>query len=144
MRLHERFEWDAMKHKSTSNRTVHRHFREIAAAKPAELNRLKKAMAGPIDCSDIPAGKVGAHRVVHPAPSRRAAGQGSLLRDAILAELGRRQMTRYQLWRDAQLHCKTLSESAVYEFLRGQRQIGVLYIEAILNALSLRIISAAA
>jgi len=54
----------------------------------------------------------------------------SPIREAVLNELGRRDITRYQL-------CKTLPESAVYEFLRGQRAISVDYCEALLKALDL-------
>jgi hypothetical protein len=61
----------------------------------------------------------------------------SPIRDALLSELGRRDMTRYQLWKLARQHCGTLSESAVYEFLRGQRSISVSYCEAMLKALDL-------
>jgi hypothetical protein len=43
-------------------------------------------------------------------------------------------MTRYELWKRARAHCPTISESAVYEYLRGQRQIGVAYVEALMRA----------
>jgi hypothetical protein len=61
----------------------------------------------------------------------------SPIRDALLNELGRREMTRYQLWKRAREHCKTLSESAVYEFLRGQRAISIHYCEAMLKAMDM-------
>src|SRR5437867_5019635 len=46
----------------------------------------------------------------------------STIRDAILNELDKREISRYQLWKLARAHCATIPESAVYEFLRGQRQ----------------------
>jgi hypothetical protein len=48
-------------------------------------------------------------------------------------------MTRYQLWKRAREVCDTLPESAVYEFLRGDREIGVRYIEALLAAAGLTV-----
>jgi hypothetical protein len=68
----------------------------------------------------------------------------SLIRDAVLEELGRRHITRYQLWQLAHQHCAGLSQSAVYEFLRGQRQLGLEYVEALLSALNLSIITVGA
>jgi len=72
-------------------------------------------------------------RLIKPPPSR--------IRSAILDELGNRSMTRYKLWKAAQKHCPTLPQSAVYEFLRGFRQIGLNYIEAILAALNLNVVA---
>ena len=46
-------------------------------------------------------------------------------------------MTRYELWQAARVHCPRLPASAVYEFLRGQREIGLPYAEAILEAAGL-------
>jgi hypothetical protein len=48
-------------------------------------------------------------------------------------------MTRYELWKRAKKHCRTLPDSAVYEFLLGQRAIGVDYCEALLKALDLEV-----
>jgi len=72
-------------------------------------------------------------RLIKPPPSR--------IRSAILDELGNRSMTRYKLWKAAQKNCPTLPQSAVYEFLRGFRQIGLNYIEAILAALNLDVVA---
>jgi hypothetical protein len=72
-------------------------------------------------------------KIVKPPPSR--------IRSAILAELGRRRITRYQLWKIARDDCPTLTQSAVYEFLRGFRQLGLRYIEALMVALSLRVVT---
>jgi hypothetical protein len=103
-----------------------------------------KAMEGPIDTSDIPERKIGSARVWRDAQGRLPKRVPNMVSDAILKELGRRKMTRYELWKAARAHCATLPESAVYEFLRGQRQIGVKYLEAMLVALKLRIVPAAA
>ncbi len=49
-------------------------------------------------------------------------------------------MTRYELWKKARAHCGTLSRSAVYEYLRGVRDIGVEYAEALMTAANLKIV----
>ena len=49
-------------------------------------------------------------------------------------------MTRYELWKKARAHCGTLSRSAVYEYLRGVRDIGVEYAEALMMAAELQVV----
>ena len=107
---------------------------------PEELERLAAIRDEDIDDSDIPAWD-GAIR----DPVRRDAfgrliepDPGPIAR-AILRELGRRRMTRYALWQAARERCPTLSQSAVYGFLRGDRDIGVTYLEAILGTLGLTV-----
>jgi hypothetical protein len=48
-------------------------------------------------------------------------------------------MTRYRLWQKAQAQCRTLSQSAVYEYLRGERDIGVTYVEALMAASGVKV-----
>ena len=106
---------------------------EIPAATPADLERLQSAMRSPIDISDIPERTVsGSDPVIH-SPGRSA------IRDAVLAEIGRQGLSRYRLWKAARARSRTLPESAVYEFLRGERNIGLAYIDAILAALGLEV-----
>jgi hypothetical protein len=50
-------------------------------------------------------------------------------------------MTRYELWKKARAHCRTLSRSAVYEYLRGARDIGVEFAEALMMASNLRVVT---
>ena len=59
------------------------------------------------------------------------------VRRAILESLDAHAMTRYELWKKARAHCATLSRSAVYEYLRGARDIGVEYAEALMIAANL-------
>jgi hypothetical protein len=54
--------------------------------------------------------------------------------EAILIALGNRQMTRYELWSKARAVHPTLSPSQVYEYLRGQRDIGGAAVEALMAA----------
>jgi hypothetical protein len=103
---------------------------EVPAATPADLARLQEAMRSPIDTSEI--------------PERAPASGGALpetggIRDAVLAEIGRQGLSRYRLWKAARAHSGTIPESAVYEFLRGERSIGLAYLDAILAALRLEV-----
>jgi hypothetical protein len=94
-------------------------------------------MDGPIGTSDIPEKRGPFHRIKRDVAGRLPARRESPTRRAILSELERRKMTRYQLWAAARAHCPTLSQSAVYEFLRGQREIGLGYAEALMEAVGL-------
>jgi hypothetical protein len=98
-------------------------------------------MEGPIDTGDIPESRGPVSRVPRDAqgglPQPLPHLRDSPIRRAIRAELGRRQMTRYQLWKAARAHCPTVTQSAVYEFLRGQRDISLKYAEALLKATGL-------
>jgi hypothetical protein len=107
------------------------------------MARLRAAMAGPIDTSDSPEHEGPFHRVKRDGkgqlPQPIPVLKFSPIRSAILKQLGRRQMTRYKLWAEARKHCPQMPRSAVYEYLRGQRAIGVEYVEALLSALGLSI-----
>lgn len=61
------------------------------------------------------------------------------IRGAIIGEMQRQGLTRYQLWKKSQLVCPKLPSSAVYEYLDGRRQAGVTYVEAMLDALGLEV-----
>jgi len=129
------------KRKATARpRTIRKSAAEIAAPTQSGLARLRAAMEKEVDTSDISERQPG-----RTTPARRTA-KGKLvaapespIRDAILRELGRRQITRYELWKRARTRCPTLPESAVYEFLRGDRQIGLEYVDALLAAAELEV-----
>ena len=38
-------------------------------------------------------------------------------------------MTPYRLWKEAVSHCPTISQSAVYDFINGDRQLELPYAE---------------
>lgn len=118
-------------------RIIRKSAAQIPAPTAADLDRLRKVMDGPIDTSDIPELTPGFKRVRRDSEGRPPRYHRGPVCEAILKELGRRDMTRYELWQRAREHCPTLPESAVYEYLRGQRQIGVIYLEALLAALDL-------
>lgn len=129
-----------MKAKSTASRTVRFKANDLPAASSAEMAALKRrSRSGVANTSDIAESRVGKQR----GESTSACVSRGMLQAAILAELGHRGLTRYELWKRAHAHCPKLPESAVYEFLRGTRQVGVEYVEAMLQALDLCIRPAA-
>jgi hypothetical protein len=113
---------------------------EIALPSARDLARLRGAMKGTIDTTEIPEGRPGrTTRARLTEQGKPVAPPESAIRDAIRRELGRREITRYELWKRARAHCRSLPESAVYEFLRGERQIGLEYVEALLAAVDLEV-----
>ena len=128
-----------MSRKSGTDKLVQRTASQIPPTTEQDLARLRAAMEGPIDTSDIPEVSAGAVRVKRDAAGRLPVRPKSPIRDAILAALGRRRMTRYELWKRAQAHCPRLPQSAVYEYLRGGRAIGAPYLEALFAAAGLQV-----
>ena len=135
-----------MKRKSPAAEPKRRHdarrksASELAPATARDLERLRGAMERDIDTSEVPERPPGrATRARRTPKGRPFTPFPSGIRDAIRRELGRRQITRYELWKRARAHCPTLPESAVYEFLRGERQIGLEYVEALLAAVDLEV-----
>jgi hypothetical protein len=127
-----------MKLKSRDDLIVRKTLADIKPPTPRELAELRRAMNGPIDTSEIPERTLPVrHPVVRAGDGRIAGKPPSAIREAILHELGRRKMTRYALWKRARAFCPTLPDSAVYEFLLGRRMIGVVYCEALFEALGL-------
>ena len=99
----------------------------------ADLRRRAMSDSISIDTSDIPEQE--------PADGTWVRG-GHLvggIRGAIIGEMQRQGLTRYQLWKKARVLCPKLPSSAVYEYLDGRRQAGGTYIEALLNALGLEV-----
>ncbi len=129
--------------KSVPGKLVRRRAEDTPKATKAELDRMLALMDEPVDTSDIPEHKGPLRpikrdaqgRLPEPLPELR----DSPIRLAILAQLGRLHMNRYQLWKKARLRCARLPRSAVYEYLRGQRPIGVIYVEALIEAAGLAV-----
>src|SRR5262249_18500 len=111
---------------------------EIRPASPADLDRLRAAMQGPVDTSEIPE-RPGFHRLRRDA-SGRLPPRKSIIRDAVQREMRRLHLSAYRLWQLARAHSPTLSESAVHEFLKGQRQLELPSVEALLAAVELRLV----
>ena len=125
-----------MQKKSETGKIIRRTAASLRPTSKRELARMEAAAAGPIDTSDIP------ELFVSSKPVRRnALGElpvrPSMTRDAIVSEMKSRNLTVYRLWKEAQRYCPQLPQSAVSEFLKGQRQLGLTYAEALLSALSI-------
>jgi hypothetical protein len=118
------------------SKTVRKSATEILRASPADLERLRNAMQGPIDTGEIP------ERRKFERLQRDASGQltrRSMIRDAIAQQMRQLHLTAYRLWRLAKVHHPSLSQSAVHEFLKGKRQLELPSIEALLAAAQLRL-----
>ena len=104
-----------------------------------ELRRLAADMGRPVDTSDIPERKCPCRRVVRDSRGHIVNPGASILRGAILAEMERRALSGHELWKKAREHCGTIPESAVYEFLSGKRQVGLAYLDAMLEAMDMAV-----
>jgi hypothetical protein len=108
---------------------------------PEDMARLKAAM-------DIPDEPGEDDEFPWDGPEVQRDASGNILRrplgefrTAILASLSQHKMTRYELWKKARVHCSTLTASAVYEYLRGTREIKSEYMEALMAAAMLKIVN---
>jgi hypothetical protein len=103
--------------------------------------RLRDAMKGPIDTSDIPERGAPFNRVERDAKGRLPprTPRPSPIRSAIIDQLAQRKMNRNQLVKEAKGYCPSISQSAVYEFIAGRRDIQLNYAEALMQALGLRV-----
>jgi hypothetical protein len=120
-------------------RVVRRRAGEIPPTPPEELDRLLAMQeAGDVDTSDI-SESTGRRRLVRDAagdlPPRR-----SIIREAVHSEMGRRGLSNYALWKAAKAHAPTISETAIGEFLKGHRSLGIALVEALLSALALEVV----
>jgi hypothetical protein len=95
-------------------------------------------MNGPIDSSEIPERRQ-FHRLRRDA-SGRLPPRKSIIREAVAGQMKRLHLTAYRVWQLARSYCPTLSQSAVHEFLKGQRQLELPSVEALLAAVQLRIV----
>ena len=127
---------------SASGKFVRFSADDLPARTPQDIARLKAAMDIPVEPSE----ELESARPVGPGVRRDATGRIvkrplGLLRAAILASLDRHKMTRYELWKKAHARCESLSASAVYEYLRGDREIGSEYMEALIEAAKLEVVN---
>jgi len=128
-----------MSRKPRESHTVRKSVKRIRRSTPSELARLARRGDEPVDTSDIPERVGPCNRVVRDADGRIVKPEQSPLRAAILAEVKRRGISGHRLWKEARACCDTIPESAVYEFLAGKRQIGLAYLDAMLEALDLTV-----
>jgi hypothetical protein len=125
-----------MSEKSES-RTVRRRAGAIPPLTPEAIARLESIDEDSIDHSDIP-DQSSADRLIRDESGRLP--RRSVIRDAVAGVMAERHLTTYALWKEARVHCPTISESAVGEFLKGQRQIGLDYAEALMAAAGLSLV----
>ena len=126
------------KQSATSN-TVRLSANAVPPSTKGDLARLREAAKGRIDTSEIPEAQSFEHleRDANGSlPSRK-----SIIRDAVAKEVKRRHLTVYRFWKLARAFSPSLSQSAVHEFLKGQRQLELQSIEALLAAAQLRVVS---
>jgi hypothetical protein len=128
-----------MSKKSVTGRTIRKSAAEIPPASAADLDRLRAAMQGVIDTTEV-----SERRTFQPL-TRDASGslppRKSIIRDAVVREMQGRRYSAYRLWQLARPHYPALSQSAVHEFLKGQRQLEVPSVEALLAAVNLQVVS---
>jgi len=114
---------------------------EANRATARDLARLRETMRRPIRTDDICELTGTEPPVLRDAAGRLPGRRLGPVRQAILESLEDHAMTRYELWKKARAHCGTLSRSAVYEYLRGVRDIGVEYAESLMMAADLRVVA---
>ena len=127
-----------MPKRSGTGRTVRKSADELPRAATADLDRLRAKMAGKIDTSDIAERR--RFQRLKRDPNGRLPPRGSVIRDAVERQMKRRRLTVYGLWRLARAYYPPLSQSAIHEFLRGERQLELPSIEALLAAAKLRVV----
>lgn len=127
-----------MPKRSAAGRTVRKRADEVPAASRQDLDRLHAAMRDSVDTREIPERRR-FHRLTRDAggnlPPRK-----SIIREAVQREMRRLHLTAYRLWKMARAHYPILSQSAVHEFLKGQRQLELPSAEALLAAVQLRLV----
>jgi len=129
-----------MPKKSKAGKMVRISAGEGPPSSAQDLARLRQTMRRPVQTNDIPELKGTEARVCRDAFGNLPRRKFGSVRRAILESLDDHGMTRYELWKKARAHCGTLSRSAVYEYLRGVRDIGVEYAEALMMAANLTVV----
>jgi hypothetical protein len=127
------------KRTSPARKAVRKSAAELAPASAAELDRLRAAMGSAIKMEEIP------ERREFRRLKRDADGalprRKSLIREAVVQRMESLGLTVYRLWQLAKVHYPPLSQGAIHEFIKGQRQLELPSIEALLTALDLRVVN---
>jgi hypothetical protein len=127
-----------MSKKLVVSKTVRKSAGQILPATRADLDRLRAAMQGNIDTGEI-AERRKFHRLKREASGRLPARK-SIIREAVARQMQDLHLTVYRLWQLARAHYPSLSQSAVHEFLKGQRHLELPSVEALLAAVHLRVV----
>jgi hypothetical protein len=123
---------------SAASKIVRKSAKAIPPASEADLERLRGAMQGQIDTGEIPERRKFL-RLQRDA-SGRLPPRKSMIREAVEQQRRQLNLTVYRLWKMAQVHYPPLSQAAVHEFLKGQRQLELPSVEALLAAMQLRVV----
>jgi hypothetical protein len=126
--------------RSGANKLVQISAGELPEPTHQDLDRLEAAMRIPVQPDEAEGGKNIGPRVRRKPSGELPTRPLGPVRRAILASLEHNNMTRYQLWKKAREHCDRLSASAVYDYLRGARGIGIEYAEALMKAAKLKVV----
>lgn len=128
-----------MPKKSNVTRVIRKSVHDLRAPTRQDLDRLHAAMGGTIDTGDI------RERQKFVRLKRDSKGRlptrKSVIRDAVALEMRQRGWTAYRLWKLAREHYAGLSQSAVHEFLKGQRELELPSIEALMAAARLQVVT---
>jgi hypothetical protein len=127
-----------MSKKLGESKIVRKSAGEIPPASRADLERLRGAMHRSIDTAEIPVRRK-FHRLKRDA-SGKIPPRKSILREAVSRQMQRLHLSAYRLWQVARVHYPPLSQAAVHEFLKGQRQLELPSVEALLAAVHLRVV----
>lgn len=127
-----------MSRKSVPGKVIRKSANDIPPPSEADLDRIRAAMQGPIDTSEISERR--RFRRLRRDANGRLPPRRSIIRDAITRQMEDEGLTPYRLWKLARAYYSPLSQAAVHEFLKGQRQLELPSIEALLAALNLRLV----
>jgi hypothetical protein len=123
--------------KNSGGKIVRRRADEVRRPSPERLAEIEAIPEEAIDTSDIP--EMAGGQRLYRDENGRLPRRRSVVRETIAATMAEREMTNYALWRAAREHCPTITETAIGQFLKGQRSIGLEYLEAIMAALGLEL-----
>jgi hypothetical protein len=79
------------------------------------------------------------HRIQRDARGRLPPKK-SIIREAVMRQMQDLGLNVYRLWQRARAYYPPLSQSAVHEFIKGQRQLELPSVEALLAAVDLRVV----
>ena len=125
-----------MPKKSVGTKTVRKSVKELARPSGADLDRLRNAMKGDVDTSEVSETRR-FNRLQRDATG--ALPRRSMIRDAIEDQRKQHKLTVYALWKKAKVIRPSLSQAAVGEFLKGKRELELPSAEALIMAVNLTI-----
>jgi hypothetical protein len=126
-----------MPKKSVQNNNVRKRAKDLSPPSSADLDRLRNAMKGTIDTSEISESR-SFNRLKRDANG--SLPRRSLIRDAIESQRKQHNLTVYALWKKAREIHPSLSQAAVGEFLKGKRELELPSAEALIIAVNLTIV----